>query len=802
MNSPRPIAVVDIESRSTVDLPERGIETYLTHPSTRPVSVVALLADRCLVWVNAEHYPSDKMPLGALDVGDDYGDPGPVSIDYSRDVPSWLRDLAASHTFVGHNATGFDEPFMRRVMGIDATWIDTLDAARACGLPGGLDAIGEALLGVGKHEGKKVLAQFYNASKPAPWRHLWTLISYNIADCLLTWWLYDEVRQYADDAETALIALHRKINARGVGVDMALRDAMESHSLAAVKHAGEEIERLTGGRLKRDELRSVPKVKAWLESLGFKVANVRRETLAQLISDPEQFFEGGSKIDGDIGTVSPLMRSVLRLRQAATRITGAKLARIEGHVGEDSRLRNMLVYHGAHTGRFTSRVVQLHNLTRGVSKCDVASLLRDGPPSYEAVEAEASRLRAAGLGWVTNDDVLGTLLRYVLVPTPGRKFGIVDYAAIEARGLAWLADETRLLDAFRTGRDVYCDFGARLFGRTITKDADPDERQISKVTVLGAGYGLGSAKFSFYAANAGVDLASVGVTAEQCIEAYRDAYPRIAGALTTIKPRRVGEEEAWEHAVKDALRRHLFNEAQRRYIESQKPRAAAGGVGDTDSMRAATDHGNAHDGLRVERRINDEVNAKLGALMSSWRVGDSDVYELPAWSYRTGGLWRDLASMCFDAVSSPVSVHEVCGGRVRVGVFDGHMHLALPSGRELIYRDARIECVAPGWGGDPRPAVTYRHHHGYRKQLYGGLIAENVVQAMCRDLLCDAMLRLDAAGFDIVAHVHDEIVCELDDPRRIDEMCEIMRTPPAWARGFPIAVEATLSTRYGKVAMQ
>ncbi len=78
---------------------------------------------------------------------------------------------------------------------------------------------------------------------------------------------------------------------------------------------------------------------------------------------------------------------------------------------------------------------------------------------------------------------------------------------------------------------------------------------------------------------------------------------------------------------------------------------------------------------------------------------------------------------------------------------------------------------------------------------------ENVVQAICRDLLVDCMLRLEAKGYPVVLHVHDEIVVEVpivqsEQARR--DMHEIMNTPPSWARDFPMNTKPETMRRYGK----
>jgi DNA polymerase len=93
---------------------------------------------------------------------------------------------------------------------------------------------------------------------------------------------------------------------------------------------------------------------------------------------------------------------------------------------------------------------------------------------------------------------------------------------------------------------------------------------------------------------------------------------------------------------------------------------------------------------------------------------------------------------------------------------------------------------------DPHNTATWA-----RVGTYGGSLLENVVQAVCRDLLAEAMLRLDDAGWDIVLHVHDEIVAEQEFPVP-NAMTAIMGVAPEWAKDFPIAVKCSPMSRYGK----
>jgi DNA polymerase len=145
----------------------------------------------------------------------------------------------------------------------------------------------------------------------------------------------------------------------------------------------------------------------------------------------------------------------------------------------------------------------------------------------------------------------------------------------------------------------------------------------------------------------------------------------------------------------------------------------------------------------------------------------------------------------------------VGAGRVHVRARGSSRFIHLPSGRTLAYhgvckvKSKRIVDEVTGdvieEGG--RWQLAYRHTRGYLEKTYGGRLTENVTQAVARDLLVDAMLRLDAAGYPIVGHVHDEALVESADA---DGIREIMRTGPGWAEGLPMDASATYLHRYRK----
>lgn len=122
-------------------------------------------------------------------------------------------------------------------------------------------------------------------------------------------------------------------------------------------------------------------------------------------------------------------------------------------------------------------------------------------------------------------------------------------------------------------------------------------------------------------------------------------------------------------------------------------------------------------------------------------------------------------------------------GAITVEVEGSTRRIRLPSGRAIHYNGVRTG-----------RRLTYAGNRG-PEETYGGSLAENVTQGVARDILADAMLRLEAAGYLIVAHVHDEVVAESDD---LDGIKKIMETGPDWSDGLPLDASCDLVMRYTK----
>ena len=172
-------------------------------------------------------------------------------------------------------------------------------------------------------------------------------------------------------------------------------------------------------------------------------------------------------------------------------------------------------------------------------------------------------------------------------------------------------------------------------------------------------------------------------------------------------------------------------------------------------------------------------------------------------SPRVVAMWKALEKAAIRSVARRGSaVAELSStASVRFDYEDGILWMNLPSGRRIAYFGARYE---PSRYDPSRKALSYmgtdqKTKKWARLETWGGKLTENLVQATARDCLREAMMALDAEGYDIRAHVHDEvIVTEPLDGRSVEEMSEIMGRPIPWAPGLPLRADGYSCPFYQK----
>lgn len=485
-----PNVYFDFETQSAISLHKYGSAVYARHPSTRIMTGVFRHEDGTqVVWA-----PACPFAL-------------PHVATYKK-LPDIVRNwVLAGCKFIAHNCEMFDALIWREHLCPVPTFGDTIHQARLCGLPASLDGLLRTLLHKTKTDDTAMrvlmVATYPKGSNvplyPTGNRTIWEkLVAYNIADVADLEVISTTLGGMNSDIP-GLLDLHWRINERGLHISKAFTNALIDRfgELAAV--AGKNVQATTGDGLDEAAMRSPAKVKKYLASIGIELPgnSLNKSTIDLIIANPLDYFDDDDE--------SKVALAVVIARKDICRAAVGKLRRALSEMDPvTERVTSWAKYHGAHTGRFSGRGVQPHNFPR--DKCKYP--------------------KGGDLSTIKNGNELSGLTRSIIRPTPGCRFYIGDYSAIEARGVAYLANCKSLLRVFRNGIDPYCHTASILFGRDITP-ADELERQVGKVIVLGCGYQMGPDRFEAYCKANRVDLQAANITPKQGVDLYRSAYPEV-----------------------------------------------------------------------------------------------------------------------------------------------------------------------------------------------------------------------------------------------------------------------------------
>lgn len=176
--------------------------------------------------------------------------------------------------------------------------------------------------------------------------------------------------------------------------------------------------------------------------------------------------------------------------------------------------------------------------------------------------------------------------------------------------------------------------------------------------------------------------------------------------------------------------------------------------------------------------------AELQPLVKAWRNANPHIVQ----------LWWDVDRKVQETVKKRITTKL---GGLTFSYQSGILFIQLPSGRRLAYVKPRIEK-----NRFDRDEVTYEGVGESKKwqriESYGPKFVENIVQAIARDILAEAMLRLDKVGYEIVMHVHDEVVIEAPPETSLNEVCRIMEITPSWAGGLLLRADGYVCNFYKK----
>ena len=548
-------------------------------------------------------------------------------------------------------------------------WYCTMIWSAYLGLPLSLEKVGEVLkLDKQKmNEGKALIRYFSIPCKPTKTNGMRTR---NLPHHdLEKWSTFKEYNQRDVETEMAIKKklsafpmpktewenywIDQTINDRGILIDEVLVDsAIKFDEILRDENMDRAIE-LTG----LENPNSPLQLKEWLNKKGLEIESLAKKDVESALKNAE----------GHI-------KEVLELRQELSKSSVRKYDAMKNVKGKDNRARGLIQFYGANrTGRYSGRLIQVQNLRRNNLKdLDLArSLVKNR--DYETME----------ILYESPSDILSQLIRTAFIAKEGTRFIISDFSAIEARVLAWLAEEQWVLEAFENGEDIYCRTASRMFGVPVEKHGvNGHLRQKGKIATLACGY---------------------------------------QGALGALK--------------------------------------AMGGI---------------------EMGLSED---EIQSIVDSWREANPNIVS----------LWWDIDSV----VKRVVKTRSKEGYKNLVISYEkGILFIQLPSKRRLAYPKAKIGMNR--FGGE---SIVYEGivvgNKWDKTESYGGKFVENIVQAIARDILAEAMMRIENEGFNIVMHIHDEVVIE-SDSSSIEEINEIMSLVPSWAPGLILDADGFESEFYKK----
>lgn len=479
----------------------------------------------------------------------------------------------------------------------------------------------------------------------------------------------------------------------------------------------------------------VGRLTEWLAGVGVPLDSLAKADLADTLERDD---------------LPDIAREAIEIRRDFAKSSTAKLNAMLARADADGRVRHSIVFRAAGTGRYASRGVQIQNLPRPRPIFDDAHL--DTSILYDAFRKKSLAYLRLQYGEKLGAalPLISDAIRGFIWAAPGHDLLAADYSGIEGAIAAWVAGETwkvrALFDLIADPvglPDMYRRAAAGIFNTTtdiITKK-DP-RRQVGKVSELSLGYQGGVGAFRSMARNYNMKLRPIF-------------------------------EPAWEAATPEVRER-----ADTRYEECKS------------RSELLTQQ------LTREEWIGCEI-VKIG-----WRASHPAIV----------AAWKALEVAAKAATENPGEQFNALEGRVSFLRAKGFLWCRLPSGRCLAYGAPSVREMEVPWADkaltpdlrEKRPVVTClgvdsQTSKLVRYALYGGLLFENVVQAIALDLLDNGIVIAEEAGYPVIGHVHDEIITEV--PRGwgdVEAFERMICALPPWAAGLPLTASGWRGKRYRK----
>lgn len=511
--------VIDFETFSECSLDDCGATVYAQHPSTEILCMSWRLTgmEHAEVWVPSR----GPFPQAVIDHINDGGSIEAHNASFERGVFRFIM------------VPKFGIPWPTR-------WKDTMAVCAYRALPLGLAEVGEVLkLKVRKDtRGSFLISKLCVPQKPTK-KHpekrcsdptlLEELYSYCGTDTDTEWEL-GEVLGELPPSEYAVWVLDQRINDRGVYVDIEAVEAGLSIIEEVDKNLTAELSKITdgvittGGQIKR--------IVTWVKDRGLNLLNTQALTIERALEQD------------DLG---PAVRRVLQIRQVLSHASVKKLYKFKSQRALDGRAHETLQYHGASTGRWAGRGIQLHNLVRGDEKLQsMATGSQDEAGIEEMIQAIKTRnLEYLDIVYGNPVDAVASALKGMITAAPGNILHVRDFSAIESVLTAWISEEQWKLDAFAQifrgekyngADDIYCATAAFIFGHPVSKKTQPEERQDGKRCELAFGFQGGVGAWRRFDLRRPCDI---GYKDDEIVNEYkkkwRSGHPHVEGAWFALE---------------------------------------------------------------------------------------------------------------------------------------------------------------------------------------------------------------------------------------------------------------------------
>jgi len=777
MNKPRTLSI-DLETFSSVDIGKCGVYKYAESEDFE----ILLFAYSC-----------DYGPVTVIDMTRNDGIP--------TEIVDWLYDPDVEKTAFNANfeRTCLSKYFNRYCE--PEQWSCTMILSASCGLPLSLVGVGAALeLPEDKakmKEGKDLIRYFCQPCRatkinggrtrnlPSDAPEKWaTFVEYNRRDVETENTIRQRLLKWRPDfSEQKLWCLDQRMNDKGVRIEPRLAE----NAIKIGNQYREELiahcKQLTG----LENPNSTAQIKQWLEEQeGIEVLSLNKKAIADVYAS----------LNAD------QTKEVLKLREEFSKSSNKKYEAFLRSNCKDDHVRGTFQFYGASTGRWAGRLVQLQNLPHDtLPDLDDArdlALLGD----EEDFECFYPKVQTS----------LSALIRTMIIPEENSRLIVADFSAIEARVIAWIANEEWRIQAFANGEDIYCASASRAFKVPVVKHGINGElRAKGKIIELACiaedqlvltDHGLVPIQDvttemrvwdgeSFVSHDGVVCQGEKFVIDYQGLKATLD-HPVFITGIDEAVPFGWAAIGGW--ALRDGMYPTNYG-LEARYCRYK--------VKVYDILNAGPNHRYTVSGKLVH---NCGYGGGVGAMKNfgADRMGmkEDEMSDLVAkWreaSPHIVALWKsleDAAIRCIKRGKPTISTV----GHIRFDLEDGVMWMSLPSGRRIAYWGAAMG--QDRWG---RPSMTYMSMNQTtrkweRTETFGGKLTENLIQATARDCLKEALFNLDKAGYDVRATVHDEvIITDPFDHGTLEEAIQLMCKGAPWMEGLPLNADGYYCSSYRK----